>query len=76
MAVQRQSLRLTWQNQVGRAYSLTVDNPRDDVTQTEIETFMDLVITKNLIASSGGDLMQKYDAHLIDTTDNDLYTPL
>jgi hypothetical protein len=37
---------------------------------------MDLVITKNLIASSGGDLMQKYDAHLIDTTDNDLYTPL
>jgi len=55
---------------------MSINNPRDNITQEEIEAFMDLVINKNIIQSTGGDLVAKYDAHLIDTTDQDYYTPL
>jgi hypothetical protein len=74
--VQTQTLRLTWRNASGQTYRMSINNPRDNITQEEIEAFMDLVINKNIIQSTGGDLVAKYDAHLIDTTDQDYYTPL
>ena len=73
--VKSQTLRLSWRNEAGRTYSFSIDNPRDDVTQAEIENFMDLVINKNVILSTGGALVAKSDAHLINTEDTDLYTP-
>ncbi|MGB9682875.1 MAG: DUF2922 domain-containing protein [bacterium] len=74
--VQRQTLRLTWRNTAGRSYSLTINNPKDNITVEEIEAFMDLAIAKNIIQSSGGDLVAKQDAHMIDLTDQDFYTPM
>jgi len=71
----RQVLRLTWRNQAGRTYSITINNPVDDVTPEQIETFMNMVVQKNIIQSSGGDLVAPFDARLINTEDYDLYTP-
>lgn len=71
----RQALRLTWRNQAGRTYSITINNPKDDVTPEEIETFMNMVVTKNIIQSAGGALTEPLDAHLVNTEDYDLYTP-
>ncbi len=73
--VKSQILRLSWRNEAGRTYSFSIDNPLDNLTQTEIENFMDLVINKNVILSSGGALVAKADAHLINTQDTDLYNP-
>lgn len=75
MAEKRQVLRLSWRNQAGRIYSMTINNPVNTITPEQIETFMNMVVTKNIIQSSGGDLTAPADAHLVDTTDNDLYTP-
>jgi len=73
--VKSQTLRLSWRNEAGRTYSFSIDNPRNDLTQAEIESFMDLAISKNVILSTGGALVAKSDAHLINTQDTDLYTP-
>jgi len=73
--VKSQTLRLSWRNEAGRTYSFSIDNPRNDLTQAEIENFMDLVINKNVILSTGGALVAKADAHLVNTEDTDLYTP-
>lgn len=75
MAVKNQVLRLTWRNQAGRTYAMTINNPVDDLTSAQVEAFMNMVVQKNIIQSSGGDLVEPLDAHLIDTVDNDLYTP-
>ena len=74
--VKTQSLRLSWRNQAGRVFSLSINNPRNNITQEEIEAFMDLAIQKNIFATTGGDLVAKYDAHLLDSQDQDFYTPL
>jgi len=54
---------------------MTINNPVDDLTSAQVEAFMNMVVQKNIIQSSGGDLVEPLDAHLIDTVDNDLYTP-
>lgn len=71
----RQALRLTWRNQAGKTYSITINNPINNVTPTQIESFMNMVVTKNIVQSTGGDLIAPFDAHLVNTEDYDLYTP-
>ncbi len=75
MATTTQSLRMVFRNQAGRNVTMTLDNPRDDVTAAEIEAAMDLVIARNIFTSSGGDLATKQDIKIIDSTTNDLYDP-
>lgn len=54
--------------------SLTVDNPRDDINETEIKSAMDLVVEKNIFAPNGSDIVATVDAKVVvtDTTEYDL----
>lgn len=70
-----QTLRLTWRNQAGRIYAMTINNPVDNLTQQQVANFMDLVINKNVILSTGGPLVAKVDAILTDQETQDLYEP-
>lgn len=75
MATTVQTLRMVFRNQAGKNVTVTLDNPRDDLTAAEIEAAMDLVIARNVFTSSGGDLVSKQDIRVIDSTTNDLFTP-
>lgn len=75
MADKSQVLRLTWRNQAGRTYAITINNPVDDITHEDIEAFGQMVVNKNIIKSSGGDLTQFLDAKMTEATVYDLYTP-
>ncbi len=68
-------LRLTFETSGGSTSSITLPSPRTDVTATEVEAAMDLIITKNIFTGSGGDFTAKRDIKIIDTTTNDLYEP-
>ncbi|MCL6561080.1 MAG: DUF2922 domain-containing protein [Firmicutes bacterium] len=75
MATTVQTLRMVFKNEAGRNVTITLDNPRDNVTAAEIEAAMDLVIARNIFTSSGGDLVSKQDIRIIDSTTNDLFNP-
>lgn len=75
MADQKKTLRMSFAAADGSSMSLSLDNPKDDLTQAEIESAMDTIIGKNIFESTGGDLVTKKDAKIIDTTTNDLYDP-
>lgn len=75
MADKSQVLRLTWRNQAGRTYAITVNNPIEGITQEAIQAFGQMLVTKNIIQSSGGDLTQFLDAKMTEATVYDLYTP-
>jgi len=68
-------LRMTFETAGGNASSITLPSPRDTLTAAEIESAMQLVITKNIFNSSGGDLVGIRDIKIIDTTTNDLFDP-
>jgi len=69
------TLRMLFRNQEGKNVTITLNNPKDDLTTAEIETAMDLVIAKNIFTSTGGDIVAKQDIRVISNTTNDLYDP-
>lgn len=49
--------------------TMTVDEPKNDLTNTQIRTFMDNVITKNYFNTKSGDLVEVKSAEIITTTE-------
>jgi hypothetical protein len=68
-----QTLRMTFLNESGNNVSISLDNPKDDLTAAQVQTAMDLIITKNIFISTGGDLVSKASARIIDTDVNVLF---
>ncbi|HAG09213.1 MAG TPA: DUF2922 domain-containing protein [Desulfotomaculum sp.] len=70
-----QTLRMVFRNEAGSNFTLSLDNPRDDLTAAEIEAAMDSIITKNIFLTTGGPLVAKQDIKIIDRTTDDMYDP-
>jgi hypothetical protein len=75
MAETTQTLRLVFKNQAGSNYTISLDEPKDTLTGADIEAAMDTIIARNILTTSGGDLVAKYDIKIIDRTVSDLYDP-
>ncbi|MGQ9823899.1 MAG: DUF2922 domain-containing protein [Desulfotomaculales bacterium] len=74
-AVTTQTLRMVFKNEAGSNFTISLDNPRDNVTPAEIEAAMDQIIAKNVFLTPGGALVTKQDVKIVDRTVNDLYDP-
>lgn len=72
MAV-KQTLRMNFLNAAGKSVSISLDNPKEDLTSAAVQTAMDTIIAKNIFVTSGGDLVSKVKATIIDTTDTVLF---
>lgn len=69
-----QTLRMAFLSQTGRNVTMSLDNPRNDLTAAEVQTAMDLIIARNIFTSTGGDLVSKVNARVIDTTTTELFS--
>ena len=71
---QTKRLVMTFKTDGDRKVSLVVDDPREDISESEIKAAMDLVIAKNIFAPNGDDIVQSVDAKVVvtDTTPYDL----
>lgn len=61
--------------ETGSEVDIKLDHPNPNLTSAQIQSFMDWVIQKNILDSSGGRLVAKQDIKIIDSTVNDLYDP-
>ncbi|AGA68299.1 Protein of unknown function (DUF2922) [Desulfitobacterium dichloroeliminans LMG P-21439] len=68
-------LRLTFATTLGNSFTITLPNPREDLTTLEAEAVMNLIVAKNMFMTSVGELTGKRDIKVIDTTTADLYDP-
>ncbi len=71
---QTKRLLMTFKTTDDKKVSLSVDNPREDITEGEIKYAMDLVVSKNIFAPNGGDIVPAVEAKVVvtDTTPYDL----
>ena len=69
-----QTLRMSFLNQGGNNVTISLDNPKEALTAAEVQTAMDLIIARNIFTSSGGDLISKAYARVIDTTTTELFS--
>lgn len=72
MIVSKRALRLTFINQLGKPFSISFSDPKEDLIGSEIEDVMDQIIAQNIFTTSGGALVGKKDAKVIGTETEDL----
>lgn len=58
------SLVMTFLNAEGSKASITIPAVNDTITETEVAAAMDVVISKNIFSSTGGDLKSKNSAQV------------
>ena len=65
---------MTFKTTDDKKVSLTIDNPREDLTEEEVKTAMELIKEKNIFAPGGADLASLVSAKVVetDTTNYDL----
>ena len=65
---------MTFKTTDDKKVSISVDNPREDLSEDEIKTAMELIIDKNIFAPNGADLAALVSAKVVqtDTTNYDL----
>ncbi|NLI93046.1 MAG: DUF2922 domain-containing protein [Peptococcaceae bacterium] len=68
-------LRMVFATGGGTAFSISIPEPRENLTAAEVEAVMDMIIAKNMFTTSAGDLIRKRDIKIIETTTDDLYDP-
>ncbi len=66
-------LSMSFRNTSGKTVTLSLADPRPDLTAADVTTVMDAIIAKNVFSTSGGDLVVKDRAVVVDTTENELY---
>jgi hypothetical protein len=65
-------LRMSFLNSLNRTTSMSLDDPKADLTPIQVQAVMDDIIAKNIFNSSGGDLVSVKGAEVVTTTVNEL----
>ncbi|TYP53799.1 DUF2922 domain-containing protein [Thermosediminibacter litoriperuensis] len=60
-----QILEMSFQNEAGRTTRILVPDPNENLTPQEIQPVMDLVVSRNLFATSGGDIVKALGARVL-----------
>lgn len=60
---------MTFKTIEGTSSTLTVDEPKDGLSETEVRAVMDSIIEKNIFNTNGGDLVEIKSASIITTTE-------
>jgi len=59
-------LEMVFRNQQGNLVIVRVVDPRGDITAEEASIVMDIIINQNVFTSSGGDLIEKVEARIVE----------
>lgn len=66
-------LEMTFRNEADNRFTLSVQDPKPDLTPQEVQAVMEQVVTGNVFASSGGDLTGIVSARIVSRTVEELF---
>ena len=59
---------MTFKNTFGNSFSITIDDPREDIEETDIINAMNLIKDKNIFQPKGYDIAECVSAKVVDST--------
>ena len=70
----KKRLVMSFKNELDRVVSISVDDPREDITELEIKNFMQMVVEKKIFNPNGAEIVAVVEAKVVvtDTTEYDL----
>lgn len=60
-------LEMIFLNAAGRRSTISVDNVREDITQQEVQSAMDMIVNRDIFTTSGGDITGIDSARIVST---------
>ena len=65
---------MTFLTELGRKISISLDDPREDISEEEVVAAMNLIVNKNIFTPYGSELVSSVDAKIVltDTQEFDL----
>ena len=70
--MEKTKLEMDFLDEFAKRVRISVDDPREDLAQLEIENAMDSIISHNIFQSNGVDLINKQSARIINTVVNEM----
>jgi len=58
------TLEMVFRNESGKTVTLSLLEPKDNLTLTEVSTVMQAIISKNIFSTASGDLVQVVEARI------------
>ena len=70
-------LYMTFKNALGNSCTISIEDPKEDITEQQVKDYMDLVIQKNIFQPKGYDISTCVSAKVVNatTTEFDLVIP-
>lgn len=65
-------IELFFENEDGKTVKYTLDNPSEPVNNETVKTVMDTIIAQNIFESTGGELVAKKSARLVENVIEDI----
>lgn len=65
-------LRLVFKTENGKTYAMEFSNPKDTINASEVQALGNLIVTKNVIATKNGNLVQFVDGGIVERSFTDL----
>ena len=62
---------MTFKNTLGNSFSITIDDPREDLEEQDIIDAMNLIKTKNIFQPKGYDIAECVSAKVVNSTTTD-----
>ncbi|WP_082234350.1 DUF2922 domain-containing protein [Halobacillus massiliensis] len=59
-------LELKFLNEEGKTVTVSLDNPIEPASPADVNTAMDMIIAQNCFTSSGGDIVEKKEARIVE----------
>lgn len=57
-------LEMAFRNQIGKEVTLSISNPKDTLTKSDVDKVMQDIIAKNIFTTTGGNLEQAVSAKI------------
>ena len=69
--VENSKLVMTFKNRIGKNVTLSIDDPKDDLTEEQIKAAMELIIEKNIFKKNNHTFVEAVDAQIINSQTDD-----
>ena len=70
--MEKAKLEMEFKDEIGKKFSITIDEPREDLTEAEVRTVMDDIVARNVFFTVAGDIVATTGARFITTTIEEL----
>ena len=68
---ENKKLVMVFKNEVDKQVSISIDDPKDTITEAEIKAAMELIVEKNIFKKNNYSLVEAVEAQIVNTQTNE-----